>query len=241
MEETMDSVNWLKVSFMVAGCGLAIYLGNEFYPDVKWFFPPALVLIFAFIFFWGAGKWIVWMSRYKSYQVNVNGCHGSVYGKPEYVPDPSCGAGFVWAVFNLGHSTFPISLRGKLGTLVVPGNQVYPAGKGFVGLTLVQKWSLGSLPYPVQRFLRKNEADFNLDNIYFGKYSQEFVDKSGSERDLNAQITAQNNYIGVLEKTVEHDFGHFEEIKELSDRLNKTPNFIQKMTKKVMDKGEEGG
>ena len=239
MEDSMEEVDWLKIFVILVFAGLIIYLGNRFYPDMKWYFSPSLVIIVGTFFFWNFGRAILWKSRYNSYQVNVNGCHGSIYGNPEYIRDDSVRKGFVWAVFNLGHSTFPVSLRGKLKTLVVPADQLFPAGKGFNGQTLVQKYPLGSLPYPVHSYLRHNKNDFNLDNIFFGKYSQEYKDNSGNELDLHTQIMAKDTLIGVLQKTVEHDFGNFEEIKEFADRLSTNKTFVKKMVERVKGVNEE--
>ncbi len=239
MEETFEDLNYIKIAFYVLACGLVVYLGNKFYPEVRWFFPPAVVLIAGFLFLSSIGRYILWKARYKSYQVVVNGCHGSIYGKPDYVPDSSVKKGFCWAVFNLGHSTFPVSLRGKLATLVIPADQIYSAGKSFMGLTLVQKFPLGGLPPKVNFFLRKNKEDFNLDVIYFGKYSQKFIDNSGDETDLSSQITAKDTLINVLNKTIEHDFGNFEEIKEFADRMTRDKTFVRKMIDKVKGVNDE--
>ena len=233
MEDNLEDVNWLRVALYVSISGLIIFLGNHFYPDSKWFFPPSVVLIASFFFFMNVGKFILWKARYQSYQVLVNGCHGSIYGKPEYVSDPTMGDGFYWAIFNLGHSTFPVSLRGKLATLVVPANQVFPAGKSFIGLTLVQKTPIGSLPPPVHSYLRYNKESFNQDIIYYGKYSQAFRDNSSQMSDLDSQIRAKDILIGVLQKTIEHDFGNFEEIKEFASRMSGDRSFLQKMVSQV--------
>ena len=239
MEETVDNLTIFQITLFVLISGAVIYLGNTYYPDVKWFFTPSIVCIFLFVFFFSLGRGIIWKSRYHSYQINVNGYHGSIYGKPEYIKDDSVRQGFVWAVFNVGHSTFPISLRGKLGTLVVPADQIFPAGKGFIGLTLVQRYPLGGLPSKVHAYLRHNESSFNQQNIYFGRYSQSFFDNSVTQDGLQTQIKAKDTLIGVLEKAVESQFGAFEEIKEFADRINKTPSFIQKMTAKVKGKEDD--
>ena len=244
MEDSFDEVDWFRIAIYIAVSGLMIWLGNHYYPDVKWFFPPAVVLIAGFFFLQQIGKGVIWKSRYSSYSVNVNGCHGSIYGKPEYIKDvvmtkEGDRKTFVWAVFNLGHSTFPISLRGKIATLVVPANQLYPVGKGFTGLTLVQKWPLGSLPPNVHRFLRNNSNDFNMENIFFGGFSQEYIDNSSEQADLKEQIIAKDILIGVLQKTIEHDFGNFEEIKEFSDRMSSNPTMIKKMISKVKNISKE--
>jgi hypothetical protein len=239
MDESMQDVNWLRIAFFLAFCGIIIYLGNRFYPEVKWFFPPAIVIIFGLVFAYGSGKWIIWRSRYYAYQVNVNGCHGSIYGKPEYIRDDSVRKGFVWAVFNLGHSTFPISLRGRLATLIVPADQIHEAGKGFNGVTLVHRTPIGNLPYPVHSFLRHNSDSYNLDVVYFGKYSKEYLDNSGLENDLNSQIESLNYLIGIYQKTIEHDFSHIEEIKVLSGLLAEKKGMVKAIVEKVKGVNDE--
>ena len=239
MEETFDNLDFFRMSLYVVVFIVALWIGNRFYPDVRWFFPPSVVLAFVLIFGSNFGKYILWKARYRCYQVCVNGCHGSIYGKPEFIPDSTMGEGFMWAVFNLGHSTFPVSLRGKLATLIVPADQLYSAGKSFIGLTLVQKWALNILPPDVSTFLRRNEEDFNLDNIYFGKYSQTFIDNSGKEMSLNSQINAKNSEIDILRKCMENKFGDFEEIKEFADRMNSNKGVIPKLINKVKGVGDE--
>lgn len=231
--DSIDDFNFFKI-----GIWILVFIGYFFlirymYPDGKYFFPFAVIHILAFLWFASIGKSVIWRSRAKGYQVTCDGVSGSIYGKPEYVADPSMGKDFHWAVFNLGYSHLP-PLRGKLGTLVVPADQVYPAGKNYVGLTLVQKYPFARLPSPVQFFLRRNKGDFNVENVFYGKYSQQFIDNSGVELSLNEQIEAKNSLIGVYQKTIEHDFEHFEEIKEFGDRLTGNKFSIKKLFAKAV-------
>ena len=238
MQDSTDAINWIKVSFWTSIAVIFFFVVRHFYPDTQWFFPPSIVIIFSFIWFFSVGKSIIWVSRYRGYWVAVNGIAGSIYGKPEYISDPSMGKDFYWAVLNLGYSHFP-PLRGKLSTLVVPADQLYPAGKNYIGLTLVQLVPLSLIPPRVNNFLRRNESSFNLEKIYFGLYSQNFVDNSGNHEDLVLQLQAKDSYINVLQKAVENKFDTFEEIKEFADRLTGNKFSIKKLVSKATKDDDE--
>lgn len=238
MSDTLDEVNWIKVSFWAFGFLIYFLLMKKFYPDGRYFFPYSIVHILGILWFMSIGKSILWRSRYSSYHVCVDGIHGSIFGKPEYVPDPSVGKGFHWAIFNLGFSLFP-PLRGKLATLVVPADQIFPAGKNFVGTTLVRRWQFDLLPHVVSSYLRDNSSDFNVDKIYFGKYSRYFVDNSGKELDLNTQIQAKDSLITSLRKTIEHDFAHYEQLKNMMDKVSGHKNVFRRILEKAKSDEEE--
>lgn len=240
---TSDDFDWVKIGFWTAVAFVYFFAYKHFYPDAKYFISHPLAHIVVVFFLVSGLGIIIWRSRYKANQVCVNGISGSIYGKPEPVSDPTMGEGFTWAVFNLGFSMLP-PLRGKLATLVVPWNQIYPAGKNYVGLTLVQKKPLESLPFKVVNFLRHNAGDFNLENVYFGQYSQEFIDNSGysddgkSELDLLSTIESQNTLLTQLQKIVEGKFDSFEELKELADRVSGKGGF-KKFLKRVSLKQDD--
>lgn len=239
MVESADKLNWVKYAFWTAVIAFYIYAGAKWlFVDLKYYFPYAIVHVVAVLWFISIGTGIIWRSRYRGHHVTVNGVSGSIYGPPEYVPDPSMGKGFHWAVFNLGFSMLP-PLRGKLGTLVVPADQLYVAGKNYVGLTLAVRWPLGLVPNRVNFFLRQNEGDYNLNKIYFGKYSQQFIDNSGQEKDLNEQIKAKDSLINVLQKANENKFDGFEEIKEFADRMTGNKFSLKKFVGKVTKEDEE--
>lgn len=243
MDDTADSLNLVKFAFWSVIAIIYFFVLRFNFPDWLWYFPPSIVHIAFIIFFLSFGKSIIWRSRYLAPQVTVNGCHGSIRAVPEYIPDKSMGKGldgnvFKWAVFNLGYSHFP-PLRGKLKTLVVPADQLKRVGDSFNGMTLVSLRPLTSLPSPVTAYFREAVGEYNLDSIYYGKYSQHYQDTSGIEADLSAQIDSLNAHIDQLTRINRNKFGGFEELKELADRMNSGGGTLKKFFSKAFSKEEE--
>lgn len=231
MQDTAEDINWMRIFLWVAVAIMYFLLMRHFYPDGQYYFPWAVVHIAGFFWLYSLGKAVLWRSRYYGDHIVCDGISGSIYGTPVYVRDPSMGPTFHWAIFNLGFSLLP-PLRGKLATLVVPSDQLLKAGRNYLCLTLVRKKQYEQLPHVVASFLRDNQSDYNLETVYHGKYSRRYTDNSGVEIDLNAQIEAKDKLITNLRKTNEGDFMHYEQIKNLVDKLGGKKNFF----KKVLDR-----
>jgi hypothetical protein len=242
MEDTADNLNYYSFAFWGIMFLIFFLVMRHIYPDGKYYFPYSIPWIFGIIWFVSVGKSILWRSRYYGHHVCVDGIHGSIYGKPDFVPDPSMNSdldkNFHWAVFNLGFSLLP-PLRGKLGTLVLPANQLYEAGKNYIALTLCRKWELSQLPHAVSSHLRDNSNDYNLENIYYGKYSRNFIDNSGMESDLNTQIRTKDALIDSLLQTIKNKFAHYEELKTLVDIVGGKENWFKKVLGRVKSKEED--
>lgn len=238
MDDAFDDINYLKMFFLVVFCGVIIYASNYFYPDVKWFFPPSIVVIAGVLAFIGSGKWVIWKSRYISDQFFCNGVHGSIYGDPIPVKDPLMGDDWVWAVIRLGYS-FPFTRKGKLAVAIVPWSHLHKCSSGLSSLDLVHKFPVRLLTPALQSFYRRNQDDFNWDKLYFGFVSQDFVDKSGDFNSLASQVKVLSALNSQYEQTIEHDFGSFESVKELSDRLNDRKGFLRSIVERVKSVGKE--
>ena len=239
MNELTDDVNWTKIIFFTIGAFLYIYMMNKNYPDLQYYFPYAVVHVLSFIYFVNIGSAVKWKLRYKSPQFVAHGVHGSIQGKPEYIPDPTMGDGFHWAIINLGH-VGNTPLRGQLATAIVPANQLQEVGDSLEALTLVQLYPLNLLPAPVNFYLRQENSRFNTNQVYFGKFSKAFIDKSALQQDLQSQLNAKNSEINVLRKSQEGKFGDFEDIQEMAKRITGDKFSFKNIIKKAVKPEDEG-
>lgn len=139
-----------------------------------------------------SGQTVLWISRYYMSQVTVNGFSGSILGRPVLLKDAH---NISWVIFNTGEFLEPFHGKGKLATLVVPRSQINRSGKNYVGLTFVRKTPIKNLPTVVHSFLVHNQKDYNLNVIYFGKYSEQFIHQNPEITDFEAQV--QNLYSQV--------------------------------------------
>jgi len=133
-----------------------------------------------------------WVSRYKQPHVTVAGHCGSIQGRPHVVGD--------WAIFPCGFALYPVPLPGKISTLVVPKNQIRKAHRSFTGLTSVKPTPLLNLPPEVNSYVEGAGDTFNKENIFFGRYSEQFIldnydtlpDFEEERENLNRQINVRN-------------------------------------------------
>lgn len=146
------------------------------------------------------GSLAVWVSRYRMPHVTVNNFSGSILGRPVVVKDHE---GIFWAIFNTGEYLQPIHHPGKIATLVVPYNQINQAGKNYVGRTFVRRTPFNGLPNIVKHYLTRHKKDFNTNDIFYGKFSEEFVHENPSITDYEQQIENLNTMVNLRDDLLE--------------------------------------
>lgn len=236
MRDPMDDINPLKFLIVLIICVAFFLVQRHYYPDLRWYFPPSLVIIFGFFSLYFLGKSVWWKFRDGGYRVQVGGVSGSINGEPIQVKDPSKGKDFAWDLFPLG--AVP-PFKGKLGLLVVPHNQIYKTQGFYNGLTMTSRWNLFNLPAVVQQAIDNMPNEFNLDRIYFGEYSKDFIDNSGDEISLRDQLRAKDALISSLQKTNVNKFDHYEEIKNIVGKIGGDKNWFQKTLERLKKKDIE--
>jgi len=126
--------------------------------------------LFEILLFWtlyASGEYILWRSRYFMSFVVCTGHSGSVGERPDVVGD--------YAIFACGEVYDPVHVRGKISTLVLPKKSIVRAGRNYISRVFVKKYPILSLPPEVHRYLYRRSNDFNIYNIYFGRWSEEFI------------------------------------------------------------------
>jgi len=239
--ESVDDINARFIGFVILLCIVFFFVLRQIWPDVRWYFPPSIVIIFSIMFLYNFGKFIIWRSRYNSDHITVNGISGSIYGRPILITDPSRGEGFKWAVYNLGFSLLP-PMRGKLGTLVIPWNPDSKTGRNYIDKTKVTpNFPYEFLPSPVSSFLRRNQDDYNIHKVYYGIYSENFLEKNPNISDYEALIEAKETRIEQLTSIVEGRFDKFEEIRNFASRMAGQGFSLRKLFGMGEKKSEEEG
>ncbi len=236
MRAPLENTNWVKVVFTVVLCTAFFFVQRHYWPDLYWRGPPALFLIIGGVYALTIGKTLWWRFRDGGYRVQVGGVSGSINGPPILVSDPSVGKGFKWALYGLG--AVP-PFKGKLGLLVVPYNQMYVSQGFHSGLTMTQRWNVFTLPAVVQKLLGEIPDEFNLDVIHFGRYSQEFIDRSGvGELSKDDQLSAKDSLIRDLDETNKNKFEHLEQTQNLFTKMGGKRSWFQKVLEGLKKKEE---
>lgn len=159
----------------------------------------AITQIFIVFFLYFVGEAVFWNARYHMPQVTVNGLSGSFNHRPVVVGD--------YAIYSLGETIKPVYVSGKLSgepTLIVPVAHIKRAGKYHVGLTFVKITPLLNLPKHVFKYLFAHQRDFNIDDIYFGKYTEEFTQNHIDELpDIESLTENFNRQINERDQIIE--------------------------------------
>jgi hypothetical protein len=177
--------------------------------------PIAEVFIIAFLVI--SSQTVLWISRYKMPHVTVNNFSGSILGRPIVLQD---NYGIKWALFNTGEFLEPFHGRGKLATLVVPFNQLKRAGRNYVGMAFVRRTPLRFLPPIVNKYLRFQAIDYNLKNIFFGKFSEDFEHANPDITSYEEKISSLHSQVNFRDKLIEGNNDEIIEQIELGKKLS---------------------
>lgn len=238
MIELSEEINPLKIMLVFVFCACFFLIQRHYWPDLYWYFPPSLVIMFGAFSLYMIGNAVWWKFRDVGYRVQVGGVSGSINGPPVQVKDPvrsTGGKDFRWDIFALG--AVP-PFRGKKGVLVVPHHQIYESQGFYQGLTMINRWDLSLLPDVVQNLFDDMPGFFNLDKIYYGEYSKDFVidDEIGN---LKAEIENKNNLISSMKKTIKNKFHHYDEVKSLGERVSGRESWWSSLLKNMKKKKED--
>lgn len=152
-------------------------------------------LIILLLFF--ASIYVIWLSRYYSNHVTCNGFSGSIDGRPVIVGD--------WCIFACGTAKYPVYIEGKLATLIIPKIHVNRAGRNYVSKTLVSRFPFENLPHDIGSYIYHNRDHYNLKNIYFGKFSEEFVHNNPEILDYEDKIEKLQRAVNERNLIIERD------------------------------------
>lgn len=164
-----------------------------------------------------SGKVAVWFSRYYMPKVCVNNFSGSILGKPVSIKDDN---GVDWAIFNTGESLEPVHLRGKLATLIVPLSAIKELGSNWAGSVFVKKTPLNFTPPVAYNYLVHHSEDYNLENVYFGKFSTDFETTEPVISDYEEKIQALHSQINFRNDIIENRNDQLFEMYELGKKLS---------------------
>lgn len=194
--------------------------GGEYYIN------KGITEIFIFSFLALSSQMVLWISRYYMPKVVVNGHNGSILGKPIIIKgsgsknnesDPIVEN---WAIFNTGESLEPFHLRGKLSVLVIPFDTLKTAGSNYISRVFVRRTPVMSLPSEVYSFLVHNSIDYNLENVYFGKFSEDFVDQNPDIMDYEAYIGKMNHQLNLRNDMLEGRNDMLIEMKKFAEEMS---------------------
>lgn len=163
-----------------------------------------------FVLYFGS-EFLIWASRYYMPQVTVNGHSGSIYGRPHIVGE--------WAIFGTGVNFLPFPMPFRLGTLVVPRKHLMRAGPNIVGLTHVSKCDVHELPEKVYDYCTKNKGEFNINNVYFGSYTEYFIKLHEHLPNYLVEIKKLNRRINTLADLFEGKYDSMTEIVNLGEKF----------------------
>jgi hypothetical protein len=169
-----------------------------------------------------AGSYLIWHSRYISDQFIADGIHGSIIGSPTPIGP--------WAVFRLGVAYNPIYIPGDC-VAVVPRCNVYRVGHNYVAGTKVRKTPDSFLPVIVSRELFREKSKYALDNVYFGRFDNQFIMEHKNENIEELQEMLENSQAGsnMRDRHIEGNDDLLSEKMHLGKELNGAPGAIEKI------------
>lgn len=168
------------------------------------------------LFVLSMGQAAFWISRYYMSRVTVNGFNGSILGVPVIIKDKT---GVDWAIFNTGNCQYPVPMRGKLATLVVPLCQLHQVGSNFIGTVFARRTPFRSLPNQVYLYLVHNKQDYNLTNVFFGYYNELLQSEDPELMDLHQILADKESQLNQRDDIIEGRFDTLVEIKKFADEL----------------------
>lgn len=163
----------------------------------EYFVKKALLEVGVILLLIFAGEYAFWFFRYYMPHVTANGFCGSIGARPYVVGD--------YAIFPCGEVYEPFHLQGKLHTLVVPKKHVLRSGRNFISLIQVKKTPMIQLPEEVHRFLYHNQEKFNIAQIYYGEYTEEFRHENEVLPDFEEERANLRKQINMRNRIIEGD------------------------------------
>lgn len=177
------------------------------------------------------GELFVWISRYELPKVVTDSFNGSIYENPDKIGQ--------FGVFNTGYSLYPVPMRGKLATLVIPLSQLRKYGGNFMSRCRVKKTPLNCLPPDVCRYLKRNDGRYNIKNIYFGDYSEKFSFENEIIPEMKEVTEDLNRQINEAREVIEGKNDMLVDEINKSRKLSDTENVLQKLLNAVKKKKED--
>ncbi len=240
MTSNVEDLNWFRILFFVFAGFLAIMIFNKVIfpsPEQVATFPYGVIIVFGFFIATALVQAIDWRSRYGHHRhVTVDGFSGS-FKRYHLVPDKSIHPDFKWMVISTGYSEHPFPTEGKLATLIVPAKQVIESGDNLVGVTHVNKTDV--VPHVVSAFFRRYKGDFNVENVWYGRYSRRFRDLSGVDEDLVTEVESLNHLVDQYRKHQKRDFGSVQEFVNISEKLLRKRGVASIVREKIREKPED--
>lgn len=244
----METKGLFNKIFVLLLLGLVLYFVNR---DS----PPMYMAVWLF-WVWVVGsafmleQAVTWNSRYGMPKFVSDGISGSMYNdaSPKLVDytfrmkDGTIKT-VKYAVFNLGECTEPIHLKGKLATAIVPFDSLtyLSTGKHWITATKTKRFPMRNLPLSVSTFLSRNQEHYNTKEVYFGVYSQPFIDKNPELPDFEAQLEALENKNLFLTRHLEGKNNDINEIVETAREVSGSKKgWLEGLSEKIKkDKDEE--
>ncbi len=225
IKDTLDIVpRWAYIAF-----GLILYYLFR-RNSGEYFINKALFEIIIFCLLYFASEFSFWYYRYFMPHVVTNNFTGSIGGRPVPVGD--------YFIFQCGEVFDPIHLKGKLATLVVPKNHMVRAGKNYMSRVFVQKRTLVQFPEIIQRYIYHHSDNFNINNMFFGEYTEEFLHINEELPEYLEERANFNKQINIRNRMIEGDndllVEQMETARELGEK-SKFSGFLPFKKKKVED------
>jgi hypothetical protein len=209
--------------------------------------PAVEIFVIAFLIV--SGQTIMWISRYFMPHVAVNGFSGSILGRPTYISqkykskdkdNQEKTLDYTYAVFNTGESLEPFHIKGKLATLIVPSVALKRAGQNYLASTFVKKFPVKFLPPDVYNYLIHHENDYNLENIYFGNFDEEFASENPDVTNFQDLLDASHSQTNFLRNILEGRNDDIKEVYELGKTLaGNDDKWYQKLVRRSKTADEE--
>lgn len=221
--EDVDIKFWLIFVFVIILWAIIRRNDGEYYIN------KGLVEIGGACLIYFGSEYAFWFFRYYMPHVTVDGFCGSIGKRPYIVGD--------YAIFPCGEVFQPVHLEGRIHTLVVPKRQIKRAGRNYIALTKVKKTPILQLPENVHRFLYHNQTDFNVKHIFYGEYTEKFIQEQEELPDFTEEIANYRRQVNIRNRMVEGDNDLLIEQMKAARELGEDKKFFG-FLKKKKDEGE---
>lgn len=176
----------------------------------------------------------IWQSRYNVGQIIADNFHGS------FDPSKVVQKGR-YSIFQIGYVKYPVPMDGKLQTLILPTDNIKKFKDCWVSNCFVERKHPISIPIICTKFLSKMSNDYNMQNIWFGDFSNEILFRNKEVEKLKEELDLVNIVSTKQQKALEDVHEYHEEFFETSTNISNKENKIQAFMNKIKNKfkGEE--